>query len=84
MPMDKKVEDLIEFFFVNVSNASANAVILKRGVVQVVDDDSPNGNGNAVAPATFSSARISFAAPAAALLSAAEDEEDREELPELA
>ena len=39
MPKDKKVEDIVEAFFVELVNASANAVILKRGVVHVVDDD---------------------------------------------
>jgi len=47
LPKAKKVEDLVEYFFVELANASPNAVILKRGVVHVVDDDVPNGNSSA-------------------------------------
>jgi hypothetical protein len=67
-PKDKKVEDLIEYFAVELANASSNAVILYRGVVHIVDDDLPPGNSGATAfaaaalpparVATFSSAPI--------------------------
>ena len=38
LPKDKKAEDIVEAFFVNLSNASSNAVILRRGA-SIVDDD---------------------------------------------
>ena len=51
LPKDKKVEDLVEVFFVKLANASGNAVILKNGIVHIVDDDVPTGNGSAAAGA---------------------------------
>jgi subtilisin family serine protease len=49
LPRDVTQEAFIEAFFVNLSNVSSNAVILRRGVVLIVDNDKNQGNhfGNA-------------------------------------
>jgi len=41
---DKVQEPFVEAFFVNFSNVSSDAVILRRGVVHIADDDNNNGN----------------------------------------
>jgi subtilisin family serine protease len=65
LPRDRTQDAIVEAFFINLSNASANAVILKRGVVHIVDDDNNNGNHFGYrngAGATAASAGGSFAA----------------------
>jgi hypothetical protein len=87
LPKDKKVEDLVEFFTVELTNASANAVILKRGVVHIVDDDVPPGNSGAVTaaaavrPAARGAARPSFVWSALPL-SSADDGDDADDADE--
>jgi hypothetical protein len=49
LPKDQKPEAIVEAFFINLSNVSSNAVILRRGVVHIIDDDPAKGNGNEVA-----------------------------------
>jgi subtilisin family serine protease len=47
LPNDEKAEAMVEAFHVNLSNATTNAVVLRQGVVHIVDDGSPkNGGGN--------------------------------------
>lgn len=49
LPKDTTPEPIVEAFFINLDNVSSNALILKRGVVHIVDDDptqrSANGDG---------------------------------------
>jgi subtilisin family serine protease len=53
LPADKTQDAIVEAFFVNLSGASSNAVILRRGVVHITDDDKNQGHhfgyGGAVA-----------------------------------
>jgi hypothetical protein len=77
---DKKAEPIVEAFFVNLSNASANGVMLGRGVVHIIDNDVSHGNGNALTAAssvTFSRLRIASAGSnsASALLDGADDDD---------
>jgi subtilisin family serine protease len=44
LPRDVTQDAIVEAFLVNFDNASGNAVILKRGVVHIVDDDNNRGN----------------------------------------
>jgi subtilisin family serine protease len=81
LPKDNKSEPIVEAFFVNLSNASANAVILSRGVAHIIDDDVAHGNGNALAASvspTFSAVGITSAGAnsASALLDEADDIDD--------
>jgi chitinase len=41
MPKDTTAEPIVEAFFLNLTDASGSALILRRGVVHVVDDDLP-------------------------------------------
>ena len=45
LPKDKEPEAIVEAFFVNLSNVSSNAAILRRGNISIVDDDPPQANG---------------------------------------
>ena len=53
LPKDKEPEAIVEAFFVNLSNVSSNAAILRRGNISIVDDDPPQtqGGGGAHLPA---------------------------------
>jgi hypothetical protein len=78
-PKDKKVEDLIEYFTVELANASPNAVILKRGIVHIVDDDVPPGSSGAtatIAPARIVAATAARAASMWSTLRVANGEDD--------
>jgi Calx-beta domain len=44
LPRDRTQDALVEAFLINLSNASGNAVILKRGVVHIIDDDKNRGH----------------------------------------
>jgi chitinase len=44
LPRDRTQDALLEAFAIDLSDASTNAVILKRGVVHIVDDDKNQGN----------------------------------------
>ena len=72
LPKDLTQEPIVEAFFVNLSNVSRNAVILRRGVVGIVDDDNNQGhhygNWGALAAAGngfFDTSNISAASAAA-------------------
>jgi subtilisin family serine protease len=41
---DRTQDAIVEAFAVNLSNVSSNAVLLKRGVVHILDDDNNQGN----------------------------------------
>jgi Calx-beta domain len=41
---DRTQDAIVEAFFLNLSNVSPNAVLLRRGVVHIVDDDKNQGN----------------------------------------
>ena len=45
LPKDRQPEAIVEAFFVNLSNASSNAAILRRGNISIVDDDPPQAHG---------------------------------------
>jgi Calx-beta domain len=44
LPRDRTQDAFVEAFAINLSNASGNAVILKRGTVHIIDDDKNRGN----------------------------------------
>ena len=44
LPRDRTQDALVEAFAIDLSDASTNAVILKRGTVHIVDDDKNQGN----------------------------------------
>lgn len=41
LPKDTTTEPIVEAFFVNLSVATSNAMVLRRGVVHILDDDAP-------------------------------------------
>src|SRR5262249_43182809 len=41
---DRTQEAIVEAFFINLSGVSSNAVILRHGVIHIVDDDKNQGN----------------------------------------